>query len=91
MTTGKDRTKTGKVLVISKEDNRVTVEGINMFKKHKRPTKQGEKGQIVSIARPMAASNVMLLCPSCKVGRRVGHRTEGAKKVRYCKKCQVTI
>lgn len=89
--TGKDRSKTGKIVAVSHDDNRVTVEGINMFKKHKRPAKQGEKGQIVSLARPMSASNVMLYCSSCKKGRRVGFRMEGNKKVRICKNCQATI
>ena len=89
--TGKDRSKTGKVVSVFKEANRVMVEGVNLYKKHKKPKKQGEKGQIVSLARPLQASNVMLYCSSCKAGRRVGIRMEGDKKVRYCKKCQITI
>lgn len=56
--TGKDSGKTGKVIKVFPKINRVLVEGINMFKKHKRPTKQGEKGQIVSIARTIHRSNV---------------------------------
>jgi large subunit ribosomal protein L24 len=56
---GKDSGKSGKVLKVLPKANRVLVEGINMFKKHKRPTKQGEKGQIVSIARSIHRSNVV--------------------------------
>jgi large subunit ribosomal protein L24 len=56
---GKDNGKSGKVLKVLPKANRVLVEGINMFKKHKRPTKQGEKGQIVSIARSIHRSNVV--------------------------------
>lgn len=55
---GKDRTKSGKVLRVFPKENKVLVEGINMVKKHKRPMKQGEKGQVVSIARPINRSNV---------------------------------
>ena len=55
---GKDAGKTGKVVKVFPKLNRVLVEGVNMFKKHKRPTKQGQKGQIVSIARTIHRSNV---------------------------------
>ncbi len=57
--TGRDAGKSGKVAKVFPVENRVLVEGINMVKKHKRPTKQGEKGQIVSIARPIHRSNVV--------------------------------
>lgn len=56
--TGKDSGKSGKVLQVFTTKNRVLVEGVNMIKKHKRPTKQGEKGQTVSVARSIHRSNV---------------------------------
>lgn len=56
--TGKDRGKSGKVVGIFRESNRVLVEGINMYKKHKKPTKQGEKGQVVTLPRSIHRSNV---------------------------------
>lgn len=89
--TGKDRGKTGKVASVNAQTMRLTVEGLNMFKKHKRPTKQGEKGQIISRAHSMDASNAMLLCPSCKKPSRVGVRVDGGKKIRVCKRCGATI
>lgn len=55
---GKDAGKSGKVLRVFPKTNKVLVEGVNMVKKHKRPTKEGEKGQLVSIARPIDRSNV---------------------------------
>ncbi len=55
---GKDAGKSGKVLRVFPKANKVLVEGINMVKKHKKPTKDGEKGQTVSIARPIDRSNV---------------------------------
>jgi len=88
---GKDRGKTGKVIKVDKKANRLTVEGVNLFKKHVRPKRQGEKGEIVSVARPLSASNVMLICPSCNRATRIGFRSENEKKTRYCKKCQSAI
>jgi len=89
---GKDRGKTGKVLRVDIKNHTVLVEGINLFKKHSRPKQQGEKGEIVTITRPLDLSKVMIYCSNCKNGARIGYRGEGKKsKVRYCKKCQVTI
>jgi len=84
---GKDRGKTGKVLNVSPEDNRVTVENLNIFKKRSRPKAQGQKGETVLVPRPMPASKVMLICSNCKNPTRVGFRMDGPRKVRYCKKC----
>jgi large subunit ribosomal protein L24 len=88
---GKDRGKTGTILHALPEVEKVMVDGLNMFKKRSRPKKQGEKGQIISVPRPMPVSKVMLVCSSCKEPTRVGFHLEGAKKVRYCKKCKANI
>lgn len=83
---GKDRGKTGKLLRVDIEKNTVLMEGITQ-KRHRRPRKQGEKGEIVSVPRPIHISNVALICPNCGKTTRIGGRVEGEKKVRYCKKC----
>jgi len=88
---GKDNGKTGKVLVVDAKNKKVLVEGLNMFKKHQKPKRQGEKGEIISVARPMNASNVLLVCPRCGQSTRVGYKMEGGKKLRTCKKCKSTI
>lgn len=88
---GKDRGKSGKVLKIFSKSGKLTVDGINLYKKHVRPKRQGEKGEIVTLVRPLNASNAMLLCPQCKKTTRIGCRFEANNKVRYCKKCQSTI
>jgi large subunit ribosomal protein L24 len=88
---GKDRGKTAKVLEISYGDNRVLVEGINVYKKHVRPRRQGEKGQTISASRPLSASNVLLYCSACGRGVRTGVKVVGNSKVRACKKCQRTL
>ena len=85
---GKDRGKTGTVMKVFPENGLVSVEGLNVFKKRTKPKKQGQKGETVLLARPLPASRVALICPSCKKQTRVGFRMEGEKKVRYCKKCQ---
>jgi large subunit ribosomal protein L24 len=90
--TGKDKGKTGKVLKVDLKNNSVLVDGINLYKKHSRPKRQGEKGEIVTISRPMDLSKVMLYCSNCKKGVRIGNRKEGEKaKARYCRKCNVTV
>jgi len=56
---GKDTGKSGKVIRVLPEANRLVIEGVNMFKKHQRPKKQGEKGQIISVSRSIHRSNVV--------------------------------
>ncbi len=85
--TGKDRDKQGKVLRVLTEDNKVLVEGMNLKKKHQRPRKQGEKGQMIDMPHPIHVSNVALYCGSCGKGVRMGAKLNGKKKVRVCKKC----
>ena len=87
---GKDRGKTGVVLRALPLEGKVVVEGLNIFKKRSRPKKQGEKGQIVMVTRPLPASKTMLICSACKEPTRIGFRMEGSSKVRYCKKCKAT-
>ena len=88
---GKDRGKTGVVFHVSPVSEKITIDGLNVFKKRSKPKKQGETGQTVLVPRPLPVSNVMIVCASCKKPTRIGHRIEGSKNVRYCKKCKSTI
>ncbi len=88
---GKDRGKKGKVIKVLPEENRIIVEGINLKKKHTKPKRQGEKGQIVEIAAPFNVSNVKLICPKCKKSTRVGYKVVEKNKFRVCKKCKQEI
>ena len=88
---GKDRGKSGKVLRITDNGERALIDGLNMYKKHSRPKRQGEKGEIVSVPRPLQISNIAVACSSCSRGVRVGFRVEGKKKTRFCKRCKNTI
>lgn len=85
---GKDRNKFGSILHVFPENNKVTVEGLNLFKKRSKPKKQGQKGEMVLVPRPLSVSKVMLVCKSCKKTIRAGYRFDGAQKVRFCRKCQ---
>jgi len=85
---GREKGKTGKVLGVTKDQNRVLIEKINLMKKHQRPDAKG-KGGIVEKESPLHVSNVMLVCSKCNTGVRVGYKTlEDGKKVRVCNKCQ---
>ena len=92
---GKDRGRKGKVLEVYPKNDIVMVEGMNIRKKHVKPKKSGEKGQIVEMPGPMSISNVKLICPKCKKATRVGYKIEeekkGKKKYRLCKKCKEEI
>lgn len=88
---GKDRGKRGKILDVSPGEERLTVEGANLRKKHLKPKRSGEKGQIVELPRFIAASNVKLICPKCGKPTRVGHNIVEKKKYRICKKCNQEI
>lgn len=85
---GKDSSKKGKVLSTIPEKNKVLVEGINIIKKHAKPTQKVPQGGIREMEAPLHASNVMLICPSCQVPTRIFYKYTGeGKKVRGCKKC----
>jgi large subunit ribosomal protein L24 len=89
--TGDDRGRTAKVLELSPDKKRIQIEGINIQKKHHRPRKEGEKGQIVEKLGFVSVSNVKLVCPKCNKPSKVGYKGIGKKKVRVCKKCKQII
>lgn len=91
MLAGKDSGKTGKVLRCFPADSKLIVEKLNIMKKHSRPKKEGEKGQRVEIERKITVSNVMLICPKCGKGTRVGYKISGENKSRVCKRCGAEI
>ena len=78
--------KAGKVLKVYPKTDRVLVEGINIVKKHTRPTQQNEKGTIVEKEAPIHVSNVAIVDPKTGLPTRVGYKDVNGKKVRYAKK-----
>lgn len=89
---GKDKGKKGKVVSTLPDKNRVLVEGMNIIKKHAKPTQKVQQGGIREMEAPLHASNVMLICPSCQTPTRItSNSIAGGKKVRGCKKCGENI
>ena len=88
---GKDKGKKAKVLRSFPAKGFVLVEGVNIKKTHKKPRKQGEKGQIVEMAFPMDVSKVQIFCSKCDKPSRIGYKITEGKKERICKKCQGEI
>ena len=88
---GKDKGVKGKVLVAMPAKNMLVVENVNVATCHTKPRKQGETGGIVKRETPIRTCKVALFCEKCGKGVRVGHKVEGDKKVRVCRKCGAEI
>ena len=84
--------RVSKVLRVLPEKNKIVVEGVNRVFKHLKPSAKNQQGGRLSKEMPIALSNVLLFCPSCNRGVRVGSRfTESGQKQRYCKKCSASL
>jgi len=89
---GDDRGKTGKVLKVFPETNRVIIEKVNFVKRHTRPTQQTTQGGIHEKEAPVHVSNVQLICPKCGKAVRSGSRKlEDGSMERFCRSCEETI
>jgi len=90
---GKDRGKTGRVLIVIPQDQKIVVEGVHMIKRHTRPNPQRNiKGGIVEKEAPIHVSNVAIVCKSCKEHTRLASKIlADGRRVRACKKCGSTI
>ncbi|WP_132747131.1 50S ribosomal protein L24 [Scopulibacillus darangshiensis] len=83
---GKDKGKQGVILEAYPSKNRVIVEGVNVVKKHSKPTQVNPQGGIIEQEAPIHVSNVMPLDPKSNEPTRVGYKVENGKKVRVAKK-----
>ena len=77
---GKDKGKEGKVIKTLKKDNKVVVEGINMVKKHVKPSGMNEVGSIVDVEAPIHASNVKINTKETKKDAKKVKETKSVKK-----------
>lgn len=73
---GKYKGKTGKVLTTHPSLNKVTVEGINIVKKHQKPNKEHPQGAILELTKPIAVSKVGILEPTSKKPSRIGYKVD---------------
>jgi len=84
---GKDRGRKGKILEVLPKEARIVVDGMNIHKKHTKPKRQGQKGEIIEVPASFDASNAKIICVKCAKPVRVGYRVTTEKKYRVCKKC----
>ena len=83
---GKDKGKTGVILASFPKRDRVLVEGVNIIKKHSKPSQVNPQGGIINQEAPIHVSNVMPIDPKTGEPTRVGIKEVDGKKVRYAKK-----
>lgn len=85
---GREKGKKGKILTLFPNEGRLTVEKLNMLKRHTKPSAQNKQGGIVEKESRLSISNVMLVCDKCGKGVRVKRKKlEDGKRVRVCVKC----
>lgn len=85
---GKDKGKKGKIIATMPAEGRIKVEGLNMIKKHAKPTAKVPQGGIREMEGAFAHDKVMLICPACSKPTRVGKKVMAdGRRVRSCKKC----
>jgi large subunit ribosomal protein L24 len=90
--TGRERGKTGKVLRVEREDNRVVIERLHMVKRHQKPRQQGQGGGVIEKEAAIDLSNVMIMCDRCNAPARMGSkRLEDGSSVRTCRRCGEAI
>lgn len=88
---GKEKGKKGKVLKTVPEKGAVIVEGLNLIKRHTRPSQKNPQGGVVMREAPIRAANVQLICPSCGEASRVRRVRTQEGLIRYCKRCDQPI
>ena len=87
---GKEKGKTGRILKIDRDKDRVIIQGVNLVKKAKKQKSQTEKGGIVDIEGSISVSNVQIICKKCGPTR-ISYAIDGGTKVRKCRKCGETL
>ncbi len=88
---GKDRTKSGIVEKAFIKDDKIAITGVNIYKKHLKPSKKNPHGGILDIVKPIHVSNVMIICPNCGKATKIGFKITNGKKDRICKKCAANL
>lgn len=90
--TGRNNGKSGRVLSVMPSKEKVIVEGLNIVKRHMKPSKKYAQGGIIERESPLHISNIMLMCPKCNKPTKIGNAVlEDGRKLRTCKKCKEVI
>jgi len=87
VTSGKDKGKKGKVQKVLEQENKLIVAGVNLYKRHKKATRNVKSG-IFEVTRPITTAKLQIICPKCGKPTRVGFQENGKTKDRICKKCK---
>ena len=90
---GKDKGRQAKVQRVLTQENMLLIEGVNMVKRHLKAGARGARqGGIIDMEKPLDASKVMLVCPSCGKPTRVSSQLlDDGIKARVCKQCHQMI
>jgi large subunit ribosomal protein L24 len=84
---GKDKGKKAEVVRAIPDRQKVILEGVNVAKRHAKPTRATQQGGVIDKFMPIDVSTVALVCKSCGKPTRVGYRIVDGEKVRFCHKC----
>ncbi|MCL5024602.1 MAG: 50S ribosomal protein L24 [Nitrospirae bacterium] len=89
---GKEKGKKGRVLSVRPSKSQVTIEKVNIIKRHMKPSRKYSQGGIIEKEAPVHRSNVVLVCPKCNTPTRITSVVmQGGGKARACKKCKEVI
>jgi large subunit ribosomal protein L24 len=90
---GRDKGKTGKILKVIPEKNRIIVEKVNFVKEFMRPDRsRNVQGGIMEREAPLSAANVMIFCSDCGQGVRARKKTlQDGSRIRVCHKCDLSL
>lgn len=88
---GKDKGRKGKVERVYPRANKITVSGINIFKRHLKKRDEKHPAGIIDIVKPIDVSKASLVCPKCSKPTRIGYIVTKGEKERICRKCEQRI
>ena len=84
---GKDKGKRGKVKLVQRSAGKIEVEGVNVVKRHSKPTQKNTKGGIIDKELPMPAGKVMYVCPKCNKPAKLAFARKASGRERVCRRC----
>ena len=89
---GKDKGKKAEVVRAIPKADKVILEGVNIAKRHAKPTRATQQGGVIDKFMPVHVSTVGLVCKGCDKATRVGYKfDDDGEKIRVCKKCGGTL
>jgi len=91
VTSGDHKGSEGRVMTVFSDKNKAIVEGVNLVKKHEKPSTNNPQGGIVEKEAPIHISNLSLIDPKSGEPTRVGYKIEDGKKIRFSKKSNQAI